>query len=272
MQKPLTKILPAKACLLLLTASLLSACATSPEGRKQLQLVPESEMNALGVQSFEQIKQETKISSNKKLNRYVSCVANQIIPQVKQAPKPSQWEVVLFDDPQANAFALPGNKIGVYTGLLKYARNQDQLAAVIGHELAHVIAGHSNERVSNQMATQAGLGLAAAVLGTQSQESGLILAGLGLGVQYGIILPFSRSHESEADLIGLDLMAASGFKPEESITLWQNMAKAGSAPPEFTSTHPSSETRISQLRNRLPKANKLRKQALAAGKRPDCRR
>lgn len=250
---------------------LLSACATSPEGRRQLRLNSPEEMQTLGVQSFEQIKKDTKISSDKNLTKYVSCIANQIIPQVKEAPNPQQWEVVLFDDPQANAFALPGNKIGVYTGLLKYATNQDQLAAVIGHELAHVIAQHSNERVSNQMATQAGLSVAAIVLGTQSDNNGLILAGLGLGVQYGIILPFSRSHESEADLIGLDLMAASGFKPEESITLWQNMSKGGGAPPEFMSTHPSSDTRIKQLRGRLEKANGLRRQAIAEGKVPNCR-
>lgn len=250
---------------------LISACATSPEGRPQLRLNSDAEMNTLGTQSFAQIKKETKISTDKNLTRYVSCIANQIIPQVKQAPNPKQWEVVLFDDPQANAFALPGNKIGVYTGLLKYATNQDQLAAVIGHELAHVIAGHSNERVSNQMATQTGLSIAAVVLGTQSENNGLILAGLGLGVQYGIILPFSRSHESEADLIGLDLMAASGFKPEESITLWQNMAKSGGAPAEFMSTHPSSDTRIKQLRGRLDKANSLRRVAVAEGKVPNCR-
>ena len=118
--------------------------------------------------------------------------------------------MLVFEDEQANAFALPGNKIGVYTGLLKYAKNQDQLAAVMGHEVAHVIAKHGNERVSSQMATEAGLGIAAAVLGsTQNENSAMILAGLGLGVQYGIILPFSRKHQSEADLIGLDLMARS---------------------------------------------------------------
>lgn len=250
---------------------LLGACATSPEGRKQLQLVSDDEMNTLGVQSFENIKQKTNISQDKKLKQYVLCVARQIIPQVKQSPDPNQWEVVLFDDPQANAFALPGNKIGVYTGLLKYAQNQHQLAAVIGHEVAHVIARHGSERVSNQMATQAGLSIASILLGTQGNDNNdLIMAGIGLGAQYGVLLPFSRSHESEADLIGLDLMAASGFDPEQSISLWQNMSAAGQSPPEFMSTHPSNETRIKQLRNRLPKARKLREQALAAGKKPSC--
>ncbi len=257
----------------LLLPVLLSACATSPEGRRQLQLLSNDEMNAMGVQSFEQIKKDTPVSKDKALNAYVQCIATQIIPQVSQSPDPSRWEVVLFDDPQANAFALPGNKIGVYTGLLKYARNQHQLAAVMGHELAHVIAGHSNERVSSQLATQTGLSIAGAILGASGNdpENALIMAGIGLGVQYGIILPFSRSHESEADLIGLDLMASSGFDPEQSITLWQNMSKAGEAPPEFLSTHPSNKTRIAQLSERLPKARRLRQTALASGKKPDCR-
>ena len=256
----------------LLSALLLIACTTSPEGRKQLKLLPEAQIDSMGVQSFAEIKQETPMTRDKNIQAYVECVARNIIPQVKQQPNPDAWEVVVFEDDQANAFALPGYKIGVYTGLLKYAKNQDQLAAVMGHEIAHVIAGHGNERVSEQMAAQAGLAAAAALLGQeQNSNTQLILAGLGLGVQYGIILPFSRTHESEADLIGLELMAKSGFKPEESISLWQNMASAGLSPPEFLSTHPSGETRIRQLRERMAKADALYQQARAGGKKPDCR-
>mgnify|MGYP001826381969 CR=1 FL=1 len=133
----------------------ITACATSPEGRKQLKLVSSEQIDAMGIQSFEQMKQDSPISQDKNIKQYVSCIANKIIPHVKQNPNPSAWEVVVFEDDQANAFALPGYKIGVYTGLLKYAKNQDQLAAVMGHEVAHVIAEHGNERVSNQMATQA---------------------------------------------------------------------------------------------------------------------
>lgn len=250
----------------------LSSCATSPEGRSQFKLIPEDQINAMGVQSFEQIKQQTPLSKDQNINQYVLCIANKIIPQVKQNPNPQQWEVVVFDDDQANAFALPGYKIGVYTGLLKYAKNQDQLAAVMGHEIAHVIANHGNERVSGQIATQAGLDLASAVLGgTQDPNNAMILAGLGLGVQYGITLPFSRSHESEADLIGLDLMAKAGFNPEESVTLWKNMSQAGTSPPEFLSTHPSSDTRIRQLKERIPKANIAYQQAVSQGQRAACK-
>jgi predicted Zn-dependent protease len=260
--------------LLLITCLLaLTACATSPEGRRQLKLLPEDQMDAMGVQSFEQIKQQTKISSDQNLQNYVRCIADRIIPHVSEQPDPSKWEVVVFDDEQANAFALPGNKIGVYTGLLKYARNQDQLAAVMGHEVAHVIAGHSNERVSSQLATETGMGIAAAVLGSSENDTTnqLILAGLGLGVQYGITLPFSRSHESEADLIGLDLMAKAGFDPSQSVQLWKNMAASGSAPPEFMSTHPSSDTRIRQLQERIPSVKPYFDKAVQQGQRANCK-
>jgi predicted Zn-dependent protease len=257
---------------LFISAIMLISCTTSPEGRAQLKLIPDDQMDAMGVQSFEQIKKDTPITQDKNVQQYVVCIADKIIPQVKENPDPKQWEVVVFEDEQANAFALPGNKIGVYTGLLKYAKNQDQLAAVMGHEVAHVIAKHGNERVSGQMATEAGLGIAAAVLGsTQNENSAMIMAGLGLGVQYGVTLPFSRKHESEADLIGLDLMAKSGFNPEESVTLWQNMAAAGSSPPEFLSTHPSGETRIKQLRERIPQADIAYQKAVSQGQRANCK-
>jgi predicted Zn-dependent protease len=255
-----------------LTCFTLLSCATSPEGRNQLKLIPDEQMDAMGAQSFEQIKQQTPITKDQNIQQYVLCIANKIIPQVAQNPDPKRWEVQVFEDEQANAFALPGYKIGVYTGLMKYAKNQDQLAAVMGHEIAHVIAKHGNERVSNQMATEAGMSIATAVLGgTQNESSTLILAGLGLGAQYGIILPFSRSHESEADLIGLDLMAKAGFDPAQSVPLWQNMSQAGAAPPEFMSTHPSSDTRIKQLRERIPGANLVYQEAVKKGQRANCK-
>ena len=257
---------------LIFVVTALASCATSPEGRSQFKLIPDDQMDLMGAQSFEQIKQQTALSKDQNINQYVLCIANKIIPQVSQSPDPKQWEVQVFDDPQANAFALPGNKIGVYSGLLKYAKNQDQLAAVMGHEIAHVIAKHGNERVSSQMATQAGLEIASVILGgTQDANNAMILAGLGLGVQFGITLPFSRSHESEADLIGLDLMAKAGFNPEQSVPLWENMSKAGASPPEFMSTHPSGNTRIKQLKERIPKANVAYQQAINKGQRATCK-
>ena len=257
---------------LIFVVTVLASCATSPEGRTQFKLIPDDQMDLMGAQSFEQIKQQTALSKDQNINQYVLCIANKIIPQVSQSPDPNQWDVQVFDGPQANAFALPGNKIGVYSGLLKYAKNQDQLAAVMGHEIAHVIAKHGNERVSSQMATQAGLEIASVILGgTQDANDAMILAGLGLGVQFGITLPFSRSHESEADLIGLDLMAKAGFNPEQSVPLWENMSKAGTSPPEFMSTHPSGSTRIKQLKERIPKANVAYQQAINKGQRATCK-
>ena len=250
-----------------------SSCATSPEGRSQLKLLPDDQIDSMGVQSFEQIKQETPETKNENMRAYVQCIANAIIPQLDEDNNPASWEVRVFADDQANAFALPGNKIGVYEGLFKYAENQDQVATVMGHELAHVIAQHGNERVSDQLAAQAGLTIAAIALGTSDSSEdnkALILAGLGLGVQYGVILPFSRTHESEADLIGLELMANSGFKPQESVKLWQNMAKAGGQPPEFLSTHPSSSTRIKDLNARMPRALDAYNKAQAKNRKPNC--
>lgn len=249
----------------------LGACATSPEGRRQLHLIPDSEISSMGAQSFAEIKKGTAMTSRPNVQTYVQCIANQIIPQLNENRDPAKWEVEVFADTQANAFALPGNKIGVYEGLLEYAQNQDQLAAVMGHELAHVIAGHGNERVSQQLAANAGLSVAAALFGARESDNSLLMAGLGLGVQYGVLMPFSRSHESEADLIGLDLMAKSGFDPRESITLWQNMSKAGSGGPEFLSTHPSNDTRIKDLNARIPKAMELYRTAQKAGKKPACK-
>lgn len=250
-----------------------SACATSPEGRSQLRLLPDEQIDSMGVQSFEQIKQQTPESKNENIRAYVLCIADAIIPQLDEDNDPTAWEVRVFEGDQANAFALPGNKIGVYEGLLDYAVNQHQLATVMGHELAHVVAQHGNERVSEQLAAQAGMTIAAIALGssgTSDDNKALILAGLGLGVQYGVILPFSRTHESEADLIGLELMASSGFDPRESVKLWQNMAKAGAQPPEFLSTHPSSSTRINDLNTRMPRALDAYKQAQAKNRQPNC--
>jgi predicted Zn-dependent protease len=236
--------------------------------------LPEDQINSMGVQSFEQIKQDTPETSNQNMRDYVQCIANAIIPQLEEDNDPTKWEVRVFADDQANAFALPGNKIGVYEGLLKYAVNQHQVATVMGHELAHVLAQHSNERVSEQLAAQAGMSIAAIALGSSStsdNNKALILAGLGLGVQYGVILPFSRTHESEADLIGLDLMAKSGFDPRESVKLWENMARAGGQAPEFLSTHPSSATRIKDLNARMSRALGLYNQAQAQNRKPNCR-
>ena len=228
----------------------LTACSASPTGRNQLLLFSDQDMSQLGAQSFEQMKAEQPISKDVKTNQYVQCVANSITQHI---PKQgfSEWEVVVFESDQVNAFALPGGKIGVYTGLLKVAVNEDQLATVIGHEIAHVIADHSNERLSQSQLANTGLQITNVAIGASeySQYQGMTMAALGLGVQYGVILPYGRTQESEADIVGLDYMAKAGFDPRQSVNLWQNMAKAsgGNQPPELLSTHPSHDTRIKDL-------------------------
>lgn len=261
---------------LLFLVLLLAACATSPTGRSQLILVGDAQMQKMGVDSFQQLKANTKISNDKNKQQYVRCVANHIIRALPQEWSGRDWEVVVFEDDSANAFALPGGKIGVHTGLLDVAETPSQLASVIGHEIAHVLARHGAERVSLQVASQTGMQLAD-VMARQhmegSTEQQILMAGLGIGTQVGILLPFSRAHESEADQYGLNLMARAGFNPAESITLWQNMDKAskGKRPPEFLSTHPEPDNRIVALQKYLPEARKLQRQAIQAGRKPNCR-
>ncbi len=253
------------------TAIAVAGCSTSPTGRNQLKLFPSAEIDKMGVQSFTQMKDDTPISTDKMAKRYVSCVADKVIAQVDPKFGVDEWEVVVFDSDQVNAFALPGGKVGVYTGLLKVAENQHQLATVIGHELAHVLAEHGNERVSRAFATQTALAAAYQLSGDLEHKQ-QIFGLLGIGVQYGVIMPFGRIQESEADILGLDLMAKAGFDPQESVSLWQNMAKAsgGKAPPEFMSTHPSNQRRIKDLQKRFPKVMPMYQQAQTEGRKPNC--
>ncbi|MBA6327883.1 M48 family metallopeptidase [Colwellia sp. MB02u-6] len=249
-------------CLAIITVT---GCTTSSTGRSQLMMMSESDLNKMGSASFKEMKSKEKISQSPKINRYVQCVANAITKNVPKSAHNGAWEVVVFDSEQVNAFALPGGKIGVYTGILKVTENQDQLGAIIGHEVGHVIEHHANERLSSNQVSQIGLSIVSGVLESQNVESrNTVMAGLGLGVQYGVLMPYGRSHESEADIVGQDLMAKSGFDPKASIKLWQNMAKLSkAAPPEFMSTHPSNATRIKQLTAHLPISTPIFKQATA---------
>ncbi|WP_273457183.1 M48 family metallopeptidase [Nevskia ramosa] len=254
-----------KLLLSLLTATAVVACATSPLGRNQLKLYSDSDLDEMGVTAFAQTAKETPVTTNGQATTYVNCVANAITREVGGV-----WEVKVFESKDVNAFALPGGKIGVYTGLLQVAKGQDQLAAVIGHEVAHVIAGHSNERVSQQQVTGIGLNVAQLIVGGGA-GGGALMSALGAGAQYGVLLPFSRAHESEADLLGLDYMAKAGFDPRQAVQLWQNMAQAGGQkPPEFASSHPSDDTRIRQIAARLPQDLPVYQSAQAAGKKPKC--
>jgi predicted Zn-dependent protease len=248
--------------------ALIASCATSPTGRKQLMLVSDGDVNQLGAQSFTQLKQQSKISQNSKQTKFVDCIADAVIAAAQGKPNvPATWEVTLFDSPDINAFALPGGKIGVYTGLLKVTKTDAQLATVLAHEVGHVISRHGAERMSQQMASQTGL-LAAGM----STSSPYVVAALGAATQYGVLLPFSRSQETEADEVGLQLMAEAGFDPRQSVELWKNMqaASGGKTPSEFFSTHPSDPTRISNLEAHMPEAIELYEQARASGKNPRC--
>lgn len=250
--------------------AVLVACATSPLGRDQLILFPPGEMQQMGATAFQQIKEQTPLSDRQSVNRYVECVADRVTAVIDDR-EPGDWEVTVFEQDQVNAFALPGKKIGIYTGLLDVAQNQHQLATVVAHEVAHVLAQHGNERMSTQYATSTGLDLVAMMAGSDTTAKRTALGLLGLGAQVGVLLPFSRTQETEADVMGLDLMARAGFKPGESVDLWRNMiAESEGAPPEFLSTHPSGESRIDVLQKHLPEARAVAERARAAGRTPDC--
>jgi predicted Zn-dependent protease len=246
---------------------LLASCASSPLDRSQVVLYSESEMAQQGERSYRQMQQEIPTSQDEREIRYVQCVSDHIIAALDDSQRAQgDWEVTVFDQDQANAFALPGGKIGVYNGLFDTAVNQHQLAAVIAHEVGHVLANHSNERASQ--ATIRSVGVATAqILGVSNATLELI----DLGAQYGLFLPFNRTQESEADAIGILLMANAGFDPNQSVLLWENMSvDAGPRSPELLSTHPSPDSRIRELKSRMPQANALMLSASGRGLNPDC--
>ncbi len=250
----------------------LTACSTSSTGRSKVTLYSDTELNHMGTVSFEQMKKEVPISIDTNINAFVHCVADAITENVSKSVHQGEWEVVVFDSEQINAFALPGGKIGVYTGILNVTEDQHQLAAIIGHEVGHVLEHHSNERLSANQLSNVGLMVASIALEASDVDNkGVWVAGLGLGVQYGLVMPYSRAHESEADVVGQELMARSGFNPKASVKLWQNMSKLSkNAPPEFMSTHPANDTRIKQLHKHLPVSESFYLARKKQGNKPQC--
>ena len=247
---------------------LLSACVTSPTGRSQMILVSDAQMDQMGEASFTDLKSKNPPSADSRVNEYVRCLSTPLL--VAAGENPAQWEVQVFNDASPNAFALPGKKIGVHTGMIELAKTPDQLAAVVGHEIGHVQAHHGAERVSMNMASETAQQLTSVAL-DGTEYSNYALAAVGMGAQYGLLLPYSRTHESEADYIGLMIMAEAGFDPAQAVALWQEMAKAaGDSPPEFMSTHPSHSTRIKKLTGKQGEAGIAYQQAVAAGKTPNC--
>ena len=256
-------------------ALVVSACSTTMTGRRQLTLISEDKMDAMGIAAFSSLKAQGKLSQDPGVNEYVICVARAILEVIpaEHQPDDGRWEVLVFEDNTPNAFALPGGKIGVHSGMLEVAVTPGQLAAVLGHEVSHVLLRHGNERMSQSILADATVNAASVAAGTAvPQYREMIVGGLGVGAQFGVLLPFSRKHESEADEVGQMFMAQAGFHPAEAITLWQNMAQqqGGDAPKQWQSTHPSDMTRIQKLQANLPAAMQVYEMARAAGKGPSC--
>ncbi len=256
-------------------ACVVTACATttSPTGRTQMVgAVSQQELNQLGAQAFAEAKSKGPISNNAKQNAYVRCVVSAI---TRQLPPQAQagWETALFANQEPNAFALPGGKVGVNTGIFTVARNQDQLAAVIAHEIGHVVSRHHDERITRQMGAQGALQVLGALAGSRYGEGAGNAAVQGGSVlaQTGFLLPGSRQQETEADVVGQQLMAQAGFDPRQAVNLWQNMiAAGGSRPPQWLSTHPDPQARIAELQQRSAQLVPAYEQARAAGRRPNC--
>lgn len=229
-----------------LAAGLVAACAEAPvTGRQQLILIDEEQAVALGADAWQQINTEMQVASDEAARRRVQRIGREVA--AASGARDIDWEFQLFEDPTPNAFALPGGKIGVNTGMLQVARTDDQLAAVLGHEVGHVVARHVSEQLSQSAAIQTALGAAGLSEGAVGQ---LVQLATGVGQ-----LSFSRSAEAEADRIGLEYMAQAGYDPQAAVALWQNMeamtAEQG-RPPEFLSTHPNPENRIASIQAALP--------------------
>jgi metalloendopeptidase OMA1, mitochondrial len=239
-----------------------SGCETVPyTGRRQLQLVSPDEEAQMGVQSYQQIVGKATLSNDAPNNALVQRVGSRIAAVTGLDYK---WEFRLIaDDKQANAFALPGGKVAVYTGILPITRDESGLAAVLGHEIGHVLARHGGERLSQQMGVQTATQLLAGMATSNPATVQLVSAALGAGAQVGVLLPWSRQQESEADHLGLILMAKAGYDPHAALELWKRMQDAakGQRPAEWLSTHPAEATRIQQIESWLPEAMQYYKPA-----------
>ena len=234
--------------------ALIAACVTTPESGKQaFIMISLSQEATLGKQAFGEILKKEKESKDARLVGITERVGRRLAA-VTTMPN-LDWEFKLFESEQMNAFALPGGKTAAYTGLLKVCENEAALAAVMGHEIAHVTARHGAQRITRQMIVSTAMSAASISLANKDSRM-LILGALGLGVQYGVQLPFSRGDEAEADQIGLAYMAKAGYDPREAVRFWTRFSqmKQGGQPPEFLSTHPADATRIANLKRFLPRA------------------
>ena len=252
---------------LLIFSLLILSCATVPvTGRQQLSLIPSSSLNSLSFQQYSEFLSTHKLSTDVQATAMVKRVGNNIAEAVKEyltehgaagSLRGYEWEFNLVEDSLVNAWCMPGGKVVVYTGLLPVTKNETGLAVVMGHEIAHAIANHGNERMSQGLLANMGsIALSEALKNKPEETKALFQTAFGVGVQLGAILPYSRLQESEADHLGLIFMAMAGYNPNEALDFWQRMAamNQGGGTPEFLSTHPSDEKRIKQIKELLPEA------------------
>jgi len=255
------------AVLALALAVTLSGCATVPvTGRSQLSIIPQSDLAALGAQSYDEIAGAARLSDDAEataeLERVGARIADAAEAFMRQHGLAGElrhydWQFRLVeDDSTANAFCLPGGRIAAYTGILPVARDETGLAVVIGHEVAHAVVNHGGERMSHLLLAElGGMALAKAIEEKPLETRRLLTLAYGIGAQVGVLLPYSRTQESEADRIGLILMASAGYDPRAAESFWRRMAsRSGPEPPEFLSTHPASAARIERIREFLPEA------------------
>ena len=237
-----------------------SGCRAVPgTGRTQLSLISDSELDASASQQFGEMKKTQKVSKDAAMNACLKRVGARIVAEARKVdgslPPFEQWEFVVFDDPSVNAFAMPGGKVAFYTGIFPLMTSDDEVAVVMGHEVAHILCRHGNERVSQQLLAQGGAAVAGALSNAYVKNENLrtaIMLGYGAGAQYGGILRYSREHEKEADRLGLTLSAKAGYDPQLAVHFWEKMSAGGAQPYEFLSTHPSGATRIAELNALMP--------------------
>lgn len=252
---------------------LVAACTSSPTGRSQMILRSDDALAAEAAQQFAEMRASIPLETDRHTIEYIHCVATAVVDALEAPYRDLDWDMAVFDADSINAFAMPGGKIGVMTGILRAADNQDRLAAVLGHEIAHVTARHSNERASRSPVAGVGIQVVAVLLGAgHSGATYTAYEALNQGAALGIMLPFNRAQESEADVIGLEFMARAGFDPREAVPLWQNMARetGGNKPAEFLSTHPSDEKRIDSLVSQFGTTLAMYNEAQQNGRDPDC--
>jgi predicted Zn-dependent protease len=267
-------LISAAAMLLLLTGF---ACKKNAfTGRRQFNMIPASQLNSMSFTQYREFVSQNKTLKSgadydlvRRVGNDIRLAAETYYKQTGRTDqlKGFQWEFNVVDDPTVNAFCMPGGKVIFYTGILKVAQNEDAVAVIMGHEVAHALANHGGERMSQGLATQIGMvGLDVAMRDKPAQTRNLLLGAAGAGAQVGVLLPFSRKHESEADEIGLYLMAMAGYQPKEAAPFWERMNKGGGArPPEFMSTHPDPSKRSEKLRELVRKAEGYARKYPVAG-------